>query len=111
VPESCVVRGWEPTLRGEWHWPLDEARNRHRMCVSSFRWTVVHSETIRRMGWENCIRMAEDKKCTPHMSPCTLLGDPEQLERIFTDPRLTFDLRQEREEISWENARACLRRL
>jgi len=53
--------------------------------------------------------MAENKKCTPHMSPCTLLGDPEQLERIFTDPRLTFDLRQEREKINWENAHARLR--
>jgi hypothetical protein len=86
-------------------------------AYAQWKWSHLHieanrgydSETIRRMGWENCIRMAEDKKCTPHMSPCTLLGDPEQLERIFTDPRLTFDLRQEREKINWENAHARLR--
>lgn len=66
--------------------------------------TGFDAETIRAMSWRDCIRLTDDQKCPPHMSPCTYLGDPEQLERIFTDPRVTFDLRQKREEITWENA-------
>jgi hypothetical protein len=73
--------------------------------------TGYDTETIRRMGWEGCIRLQPDDKCSPHMSPCTKLGDPERLERIFTDPRLTFDLREERERINWENANDLLQEL
>lgn len=62
------------------------------------------AEMIRRMSWRDCIRFSDDKKCLPHMSDCTKLGDAEMLERIFTDPRLVFDLRKEREEITWESA-------
>ena len=81
-------------------------------AYAQWRWKHLHiqanrgynAETIRRMGWQDCIRLSEDKKCSPHMGECTKLADPERLERIFTDPRLTFDLCQERDEITWENA-------
>ena len=73
--------------------------------------TGYDMETIRAMAWKNCIRLDENKKCSPHAGECTHLGDPEILERIFTDPRLTFDLRQEREQINWENAEKKLWRL
>jgi len=66
--------------------------------------TGYDADTIKAMAWKACIRLDENKKCTPHLSECTHLGDPERLERIFTDPRVTFDLRQEREEVTWENA-------
>ena len=32
------------------------------------------------------------------------IGEPEQLERIFSDSRLVFDLRREREGITWASA-------
>lgn len=66
----------------------------------------VLAEAIRRMQWDNCLRLDKDKPgmCTPHMSPCTKLGDQELLERIYNDQRLTFDLREMRKRLSWENA-------
>jgi hypothetical protein len=86
-------------------------------AYSSWRWKHLQiqanrgydDETIRRMDWRNCIRLVENEKCSPHKAECIKFGGTEQLERIFKDPRLVFDLREERKSISWETALKKLR--
>jgi len=59
---------------------------------------------VERMHWEGCVRLRDEDKCWPHESPCTKLGNKEQLEKIYKDPRLCFNLREEREKANWDNA-------
>lgn len=59
---------------------------------------------IERMYWQGCIRWREGDKCWPHDGVCTKLGDKEQLEEIYKDPRLCFDLEEERHKANWDNA-------
>jgi hypothetical protein len=58
-------------------------------------------EVIQRMAWKDCLRIKEGQKCYPHMSPCTKMGEPEDLNRIFRDPRLVFDLADMRSREDW----------
>ena len=59
---------------------------------------------IERMGWKGCLRLRDEEKCWPHNGVCTKLGDKELLEEIYKDPRLFFDLEEERSKASWDNA-------
>lgn len=52
-------------------------------------------EGIAHMHWENCLRWREDNKCHPHMSECTRDEYDYNLD-LYRDPRLVFDLREER---------------
>lgn len=61
------------------------------------------ADAINHMCWENCVRIENDK-CTPHLSPCTHLGDPALLHEVYSDPRLVFDLVELRRSASWEKA-------
>jgi hypothetical protein len=63
---------------------------------------------IERMYWGGCVRLRDEDKCWPHESDCTKLGDKEFLETIYKDPRLCFNLREEREKASWDNALSYL---
>lgn len=54
-------------------------------------------EAVRRMHWEDCIRYREGDKCWPHDGDCTKLGEPDELESIYKDLRLNFDITTEQE--------------
>jgi len=59
---------------------------------------------IQRMHWEGCVRLRDEAKCWPHDGVCTKIGNMEQLERIYKDPRLCFSLKEERHKASWDNS-------
>ena len=58
--------------------------------------TEFLEEAIRHMHWENCLRWREDYKCYPYMSECTRKEYDYDLD-LYRDPRLIFNLREERE--------------
>lgn len=59
---------------------------------------------IERMHFKGCLRWEKGDKCAPHGGACTKLGNKDQLEKIYKDPRLYFDLEEERQKTNWENA-------
>lgn len=65
-------------------------------------------EETQASGWMACSRLEHPDVCLPHRSPCTKLGDPDLLEAVYLDPRLTFDLAKERERLNWSNAAEAL---
>lgn len=66
------------------------------------------SEAIRRSAWKSCMRLKQDEKCTPHLSNCTKIGDPDLLNQVYNDPRLNYDLAEKRRIASWDNPWAVL---
>jgi hypothetical protein len=82
-------------------------------AYSAFAWSIGRrtpnsgnrvNEAIKRMNWRNCSRLRPKNKCHPHMSPCTKLGDPEILEEIYNDSRLTFNLEELNDNANWNTA-------
>lgn len=61
------------------------------------------SEAIRRSAWADCLRVRDGDQCYPHMSPCTKLGTKEELEAVYNDPRITFDIAELRKLASWSS--------
>ena len=62
------------------------------------------AEAIQRSAWVNCLRVRPGDQCYPHMSPCTKLGTKEELEAIYNDPRILFDIAELRCQRSWRYA-------
>jgi hypothetical protein len=81
-------------------------------AYSSFAWrqgrvaanALVNQEAIKAMFWKNCRRLKSKDICTPYMSVCTNLGEPELLDTVYNDPRLVFNIDVMRRELNWDNA-------
>jgi hypothetical protein len=61
-------------------------------------------EAIKLMHWQDCIRY-RDEKCWPHDGVCTEVGDREQLERIYRDQRICFDIANIRDNMTLDERR------
>ena len=64
------------------------------------------TESILRMQWKDCLRLHEDKVlCVPHLSECYRYDDQsgqETLDAIYRDPRIIFNLSEQRKNVSWD---------